>query len=126
MNAPPPRSLSIVEHLIRAYKLWHEFLPHIPKDARYTLGNKIDALLVEIIESAFVASYLPRDQKSPSVQKAATKLDLAKFFLQIAWEIKAIDNKKYALISEQLNEVGRMLGGWLRQITSRSKSAEHY
>jgi len=112
--------------LVRTYKVWHEFLPHIPKDARYTLGNKIDALLVETIESVFVASYLPKDQKLPSIQNAAAKLDLAKFFLQLAWEIKVLDNKKYILISEQLNGVGRMLGGWLRQITSRSNPAGHY
>jgi len=105
--------------LIRAYKTWHEFLPHIPKDARYTLGTKIDSSLIETIEATFIASFLAKEKKSPYVQRAATKLDLAKFFLQVAWEIKALDNKKYAIISEQLAEVGRMLGGWLRQITSQ-------
>ena len=115
----PRRNLPILQHLIRAYKLWHEFLPHIPKDARYTLGTKIDTSLIETIEATFVASFLTRDKKLPYVQRAATKLDLAKFFLQVLWEIKALDNKKYAAISEQLNEVGRMLGGWLRQITSQ-------
>jgi len=105
--------------LIRAYKTWHEFLPHIPKDARYTLGTKIDSSLIETIEATLIASFLAKEKKSPYVQRAATKLDLAKFFLQVAWEIKALDNKKYAIISEQLAEVGRMLGGWLRQITSQ-------
>ncbi len=94
-------------------------MPHIPKGARYSLGAKIDASLVETIEAIFIAGFLAKDKKLPYVEKAATKLDLAKFFLQIIWEIKALDNKKYALISEQLNAVGRMLGGWLRQITSR-------
>jgi hypothetical protein len=46
-------------------------------------------------------------------------MDIAKFFLQIAWEIKALDTKKYILISEQLNEVGRMLGGWSRQLLKK-------
>lgn len=95
-------------------------MPHIPKDARYTLGGKIDSSLIETIEAIFVASFLPREKKLPYVERAAMKLDLAKFFLQIAWEIKALDNKKYVLISEQLSEIGRMLGGWLRQLTSRS------
>lgn len=36
--------------------------------------------------------------------------------LQIAWEIKALDNKKYIALSEHLNEVGRMLGGWNKQV----------
>ncbi len=116
---PPRRNLPILQYLIRAYKLWHEFLPHIPKDARYTLGTKIDISLIETIEAIFIAGFLTKEKKLPYVQRAATKLDLTKFFLQIAWEIKALDNKKYILISEQLADIGRMLGGWLRQITSQ-------
>jgi len=68
----------------------------------------------------FAARYLGKEQKLPYLQKAAIQLDLAKFFLEILWEIKALDSKKYILISEQLNEVGKMLGGWLRQIANRS------
>lgn len=60
----------------------------------------------------------------PIIQRAATKLDIAKFFLQIAWEIKALDNKKYLLLSEQLGEIGRMLGGWLRQLIQRNEPAK--
>ncbi len=117
---PPRTNLPIIQRLVRAYELWHGFLPHVPKDARYTLGAKIDASLVETIESVLTASFLPRERKLPSLERAATKLDLMKFFLQIAWEIRALDNKKYAMISEELAETGKMLGGWLRQFTSRN------
>lgn len=48
----------------------------------------------------------------PVLQKANGKLDLLKFFLQISWEIKILDNKKYIVLSEQLNEIGKMIGGW--------------
>lgn len=43
-----------------------------------------------------------------------------KFFLQIAWEIKALDNKKYIMLSECLNEIGRMLGGWIKGLKSKT------
>ena len=113
---PPPRAnLSIIQKLIAFYKLWHKFLPHIPKTSRYTLGIKIDRLIIETTEFIFIASRSDREQKSPFLQKAANKLDVLKFFLQIAWEIKSLDNKKYIILSEHLNEIGRMLGGWSRQ-----------
>jgi len=119
---PPPvrTTLTIIQHLIATYKLWHEFLPHIPKDSRYTLGIKIDGLFVEMIELIFIASYLSKNQKIPYVQKAIAKLDLIKFFLQITWEIKALDNKKYIILSEKLNEIGKMLGGWYRQLSKEN------
>jgi hypothetical protein len=119
-SPPPRRNLPILQHLITAYKLWYDFLPHIPKDARYTLGTKVDASLVDAVEAIFVATFLAKEKKLPYVQRAAAKLDLVKFFLQVTWDIKALDNKKYALISEQLAEVGRMLGGWIRQLESRN------
>jgi len=35
---------------------------------------------------------------------------------QIAWENKMINNQNYSAISEQLREIGRMIGGWQRQL----------
>ncbi len=106
--------------MIRAYKLWHGFLPHIPKDARYTVGAKVDSAFIETVEAVFRASITAKDKKIAYIEEASIKLDIVKFFLQIIWEIKALDTKKYALISAELNEIGRMIGGWLRQAMSRN------
>ncbi|MDD5121603.1 MAG: four helix bundle protein [Patescibacteria group bacterium] len=88
----------------------------MPKTSRFTLGAKIDSTFVEVIELIFTAGNLPKDKKLPYVQKAVSRFDLLKFFLQIAWLIKSLDNKKYLAISEPLNEIGKMLGGWHRNL----------
>jgi hypothetical protein len=94
-------------------------MPTLPKTARYTLGEKIDRFFLEMMESIYTASFLPKEQKLRYLQEATIKLDLLKFFLQITWEIKSLDTKKYILLSEQLEEIGRMLGGWTRQVTPK-------
>jgi len=104
-----------LQKLVAAYKLWQAYLPHFPKTSRYTLGEKIDSLFVEVVENSVVASYLSRQEKLPSIRQGLLKLDVLKFFLQVAWEIKALDNKRYIALSEKLNEIGKMLGGWNRQ-----------
>jgi len=48
------------------------------------------------------------------------KLDATKFFLQMAWELKFFDNKKYIQVSEPLAEVGKMLGGWRKQLQNET------
>jgi hypothetical protein len=53
-----------------------------------------------------------KEQKLPTIEAAVRKTDMLKFFLRIAWELRALDNKKYALISEKTDELGRMVGGW--------------
>lgn len=109
-------NLPVITQLVAAYKTWHEFVANIPKDSRYTIGSKIDTLFLETTELIFVASYLGRAEKAPYLQKAAARFDLLKFFLQVLWEIKGLDNKKYVMLSEKLDPIGRMLGGWLRQV----------
>jgi len=104
---------------VAAYKVWHEFLHHVPRDFRYSLGAKIDRSLIETTEFLFVASYLGKEQKLPYLRKANARLDIAKFFLQILWDVKALDTKKYILLSEKLGETGKMLGGWIRGIESK-------
>ncbi len=104
------------------YKLWYGFRNNFPKKFRYVFGEKIEILLLEILELFCVARYLKKQEKMSYLQKAGMKLDVLKFFLQIAWEIKGLDNKKYAVLSQHLNEVGKMLGGWIKR-TSKENSA---
>jgi len=91
----------------------------VPKDFRYSLGAKIDRSLIETAELLFVASYLGKDEKVPYLQKANVRLDLAKFFLQILWDVGGLDNQKYILLSEKFDEVGRQLGGWIKGMKSK-------
>lgn len=111
--------LPIIHKLIEAYKLWQEYLPHFPKTSRYTLGAKIDDFFIKTTECAYRTCYLSGEQKLSQAKDASLNLDMLKFFLRVAWEIKALDNKKYATLSERLDEIGKMLGGWIRQLKEK-------
>jgi len=87
----------------------------LPKAARYSLGLKIDSLFLETIECILISVNSNGNIKLSCLCKASSKLDLLKFFLQMAWEVKAISNNKFLLLSENLVEIGKMLGGWLRR-----------
>ena len=122
---PPVGNLSILEHLVSSYKLWHSYSPHIPKTARYTLAEKIDRVFLETIELLFAASKSAKRVKLDALQQASVKFELLKFLLQILWEIRALDNSKYAVLAEPLNHIGKMLGGWIRQTLTQLQTAEH-
>ena len=113
--------LPIVQKLISAYKLWQNYLPNFPQTVRYTLGSKIDSVFIETIENVFMAAHAPRlererESKSVFLKNATKNLDLLKFLLQIAYQTKALDNKKYITLSEVLYEIGKMIGGWERSL----------
>lgn len=83
---------------------------------------------MEIIESVVTASFLKKEEKLPYVRLAIRKSDTLKIFLMILWETKSLDTKKYIELSQKLDEVGRMLGGWngslLKQNSPDKKSGE--
>jgi len=114
--------LPIIQKLILVYKIWHEYLFTFPKATRFGLGLKIDNLFTEIAENLFAASHKSREQKLIYLSVASDKLDILKFILQISWEIKSLDNKKYIALSEKLDEIGRMLGGWQKQTKTPQRS----
>ncbi len=88
------------------------------KISRFSIGLKIDSFFVQTIENLFTASYKTEERKTIYLNKASDVFDLLKFMLQIAWEIKALDNKKYIVLSQVLIEIGKMLGGWQKNNAS--------
>ncbi len=116
-NDPPRLVLPVIERLKTAYILWHGYHDTLPKTQRYTLGNRIDSLFIDTIEAVSAAVYLNRDEKLPYIRLAIRKTDTVKLMLIILWETKSLDTKKYATLSEKIDEVGRMLGGWSGQLT---------
>lgn len=95
---------------------WHAYYLAIPKTHRYTLGQRIDNVFVEIIEAIATASFLGRSEKLPYVRRAIQKTDTIKILLMILWETKSLDNKKYIALSVKIDEIGKMLGGWNGQL----------
>lgn len=122
-HLPPRTNLPILQKLVATYIVWQSYPRNFPKDLRYTLGSKIDNFFIEVIELISVASRINVKQKLPYLIKASIKLDTLKFFLQVAWGSKALDNKKYITISERLDEVGKMLGGWQKDVVRKTNPA---
>ena len=121
-NKTPPHGkfLPVLEIMKRGYILWQSYILTIPKTSRYTLVETIDKYFIQTIESILVASFLEKQEKQPFIRKAIISLDTLKFLLYILWEIKALDTKKYTVLSEPLLEAGKQLGGWHGQIVKAS------
>ena len=117
---PPQRILPIIEHCVAVYKLWQGYRNDFPKASRYTLADRIDVIFIQILELLFVASYQNKTDKLPTISGAVRKTDILKFLLRIAWEVRALDDKKYTALSEKSDELGRMIGGWKRGLESKT------
>jgi hypothetical protein len=116
--------LPVLERTKSAYLLWHTYHEKIPKIHRYSLGARIDTLFIEIIESLAAATFLGKEEKLPYVRLSIRKLDTLKVLLLILFETKSLDTKRFIILAEKLEEIGRMLGGWYGQLTKQNSPAK--
>ncbi len=86
------------------------------------LGQKIEQAFLDTLELAFCLSYMSVEHKLPMLNKAITKLDILKFFIQLAWENKLISTNKYSDIVSRLGEIGRQFGGWKKGLQIKTNS----
>ena len=116
-STPPPAKLPVILPKSKiAYIAWMEILKNFPKTSRYTLGNNIDQHFLNMLAYVYQATYQNPTEKINTIVRAIGQLDMAKFLLSVAWEGKIMANNQYIKISADLDEIGRMLGGWKKGI----------
>jgi len=112
----------VVVRTKEAYQVWHRNLVNLNRLDRYTIGAKIDKTFLFLLEFIFRASFAyDRFEKLSLVSQAIAKNDLLKFFLQIGWEQKVINHTNYGSLIILLDEVGRMLGGWKKNLQEKTR-----
>lgn len=103
----------IFELAIELYKTLHISRTKIPKQDRFTIWQKCENQVIDVIELLLLASQLPKNQKLPKLQDASRELNILRVLIRLTKEVRTIDNSKYTQIEKIINEIGRMLGGWI-------------
>ncbi len=92
----------------------------MPKTDRYSLGQNIDGLLLEIMELLFAANAMNDGRKLETLNLIDLKLKILKTLVRLAFDSQAINENKYLILIENILEIGRMLGGWLKEIRKQN------
>jgi len=97
------------------YQLILWMLPKIanfPKDQRFLLADRIERVLLDILEMLIEAVY--SKEKRGILIRVNLKLDVLRFMMRIAKDMKYVNVNSYDFFCQQAIEVGRMAGGWLK------------
>lgn len=109
--------IPILKKSYELYQTFHGYRRLIPKSERFTVYERSENLIVDVIEFFLEAGYTKGSQKVVLLEKASVKLNTLRFFIRLMKETKSLDIKKYTILQEIIDEIGRMLGGWLRSST---------
>jgi len=95
----------------------------MPRVGRYTTGTRIENHFLDLLELIYKAYYASIENKNIIIIESINKNDIIKYLLQIAFENKLIKEKQYLELSQKLNEVGKILGGWKKGIEFKIKNS---
>jgi len=101
------------------YKMMDDYRKVIPKQHRFTVFIRGEEAVLDVIENFYQAGYLKGADRSNLLDKASSRLNMLRLFIRLLKDTKALDNKKYISLQTAIDEIGRMLGGWIRSISKQ-------
>ena len=84
-----------------------------PKSYRFSVAAKLENAILDFIEFATVANM--RKDKLPLLKKADEALARLRLLFRLSYEMRFVNLKSYEFGSKQVNELGRLLGGWIKR-----------
>lgn len=106
--------IPILKKTYDLYKQFYTLRLSIPKQDRYVLWQKCENLLIEVLEGILFASQQSKIEKLPTLERTSAHLNFLRICIRLTKDIRAIDSKTYIVIEANLDEIGRMLGGWIK------------
>jgi len=93
---------------LRLFRETHEF----PRDYKYSLGQQMKDASLALLDAIIEANGVP-DKKS-ALEAANARLERLRVYIRLAYDLKVIGMSKYEVLSKHSDEIGRMIGGWMK------------
>jgi len=83
-----------------------------PKNVRFNLADRLTNISLDVLEYIIEAIY--GKDRADILQKANLYMEKIRALLQISVDKKYISIGQYEHISVEINEAGKMIGGWIK------------
>ena len=96
------------------FLLWiNPAINKFPKNQKFVLGQKTELKILELMHSMILANNA--SEKSEHMKQAGVELDELRVLIRLAKDLRYISIKKYETAAEKMNEIGRLLTGWMNR-----------
>jgi hypothetical protein len=85
------------------------------------MGQRIENKFLDLLELSYITYFTEKDKKLEKITECILLLDTLKFLVSIAWEGKLISNKQCEDVALKLEEIGKMFGGWKKNLNNPEK-----
>ncbi|PIQ91871.1 MAG: four helix bundle protein [Candidatus Nealsonbacteria bacterium CG_4_10_14_0_2_um_filter_39_15] len=106
------QNLAIFEKTYELILWLYPTVNKFPKSQRFVLGQHIENTVLEILEGIIEANQ--ERNKLPYLKKISVELDKLRILIRLSKDLKFISVRQYSFVAEKINNIGKMLGGWLK------------
>lgn len=111
--------IPIIQKTYDLYRDLHGLQKTVPKMERHSLWQKVETTTLDALETLLKTGYLPHEKRAEYLIRASVQIDMLRLFIRLSFDIKAINQKSYVALQESVDEIGRMLGGWIKSLKQR-------
>ena len=101
----------------RTFDLLSWLLPatdHFPKSQRFGVTRRLTDAALDFQESLFEANARRGSLRRSHLQAADAHLNKVRLYLRLAYQWQWLNVGQYEHVSRMVEEIGRLLGGWLK------------
>lgn len=106
----------MVHKICEFYKKVYLISSKIPKKARFGIYLKIENICLDIFNLAVTAALEIKNNKLPILNSARIKIEVLKKLIRITRELNIIENKNYIYLESDLQEISKMINGWIKYL----------
>jgi len=83
-----------------------------PKSQRFVLGQRIENTVLSILSGIIMANQ--ESDKRIYLKRVSVELDKLRILVRLSKDLRFISVRQYGFAAEKINEIGKMLGGWIK------------
>lgn len=83
-----------------------------PKSQRFVLGQHIENTILQVLKGIIQAN--SERKKLPYLKQTSVELDKLRILVRLSKDLRFISIRQYGFAAKKINEIGRMLGGWMK------------
>jgi len=84
-----------------------------PKSSRFSVSVRIENLILDMLGGIIIANR--RQKKEGKLFEIDENLERLRILIRLSKDMKFLSPQSYEYAAKQLNETGKMLGGWIKQ-----------
>ena len=106
--------LLIYQKLYDLVLVIYPYINRIPQSHRQVLGKHLEELCISLLLLVIRANKAKWGSRTTLQLKISDELDSLRILIRLTKDLKFISVKQYTFASEKVNEIGRMLHGWMK------------